>query len=420
MQIFAASYLLPVSSPPMEGGAIAVEKGRIVDVGKLSDLRSAYPWEVREFPGCAIIPGFVNAHSHLELSHFPSWKIRKGVDYSPRTYVDWVIQVIKINRGLTRHERELSLREGIRISLESGTTAIGDIITDCSHLGLYADSAISGRLFLEAIGQDPLRCSAQLARLETELTLFSDPKILPGLSPHAPHTLSDTFMKDLAAMAAAKNVPMSIHVAESRDEIDFVFDSSGKIAELLYPHVGWNDYIPSPRKTTPVAFLEKLGMLNGAPTAVHCVHVTPSDAKILKRHGVRVVICPRSNDKLDVGRAPVHLFKKLDIPVALGTDSLASNDSLSMQDEMNYLLRNFPGVFTHGEVLRMATLGAADAIGLAHETGSLDKGKRADFLVMEMGGGVPSEAALAKGLVEGGKLIEVFTDGKSLTPRDPD
>ncbi len=165
MKIFAASYLLPVSSPLVEGGAIAVDKGRIIDVGKLDDLRAAYPAEAEEFPGCAIIPGFVNAHSHLELTHFPSWKIRKGIDYSPRTYVDWVIQVIKINRGLTRQERELSLREGIRISLESGTTAIGDIITDCSHLNIYGESLISGRLFLEAIGQDPLRCSAQLARL---------------------------------------------------------------------------------------------------------------------------------------------------------------------------------------------------------------------------------------------------------------
>jgi cytosine/adenosine deaminase-related metal-dependent hydrolase len=412
MKIFAASYLLPVSSPPVEGGAIAVDEGRIIDIGKLSDLRAAYPSEVREFPGCAIIPGFVNAHSHLELTHFPSWKIRKGIDYTPRTYVDWVIQVIKINRGLTRQERELSLREGIRISLESGTTAIGDIITDCSHLNIYGESLISGRLFLEAIGQDPLRCSAQLARLATEIRLFSGSKILPGLSPHAPHTLSETFMKDIAALAAVKAVPMAIHVAESREEMDFLFDSGGGIAELLYPHVGWLDFIPPPRKTTPVEYLEKLGMLNGAPTAIHCVHVTHSDAEILKRHGVRVVLCPRSNEKLDVGRAPAYLFRKMDIPLALGTDSLASNDSLSMQDEMNYVLRNFPGVFTPVEILRMATLGGAGAIGLAHETGTLDKGKRADFLVMKLGSGISSEDVLVRTLIEEGKLMEIAPAGE--------
>ncbi len=129
MRIFAASYLMPVSGPPIEGGAVLVEDGRIKDVGRLSDLRNSFPAQVLEFPGCVIQPGFVNAHSHLELTHFPSWKIRKDIDYSPRTYVDWVVQVIKISRALTMDEREHSLREGIRISLESGTTAIGEIVT---------------------------------------------------------------------------------------------------------------------------------------------------------------------------------------------------------------------------------------------------------------------------------------------------
>lgn len=420
MRILAASHLLPVSSPPIEGGAIAVDRGRIVDTGKLSDLRAAYSAPVREFPNCAIVPGFVNAHGHLELTHFPSWKIRKGIDYSPRTYVDWVIQVIKINRGLSRQEKELSLREGIRISLESGTTTIGDIVTDGSYLGVYRESMLSGRLFLEAIGHEPLRCSSLLARLETEMDRFSGSRILPGLSPHAPHTLSKAFMKDISGLALSRAVPMAIHVAESREETEFLFDSTGRIAELLYPHVGWESFIPSPRKTTPVEYLEKLGILDSSPTAIHCVHVTHSDAAILKKFGVRVALCPRSNEKLDVGMAPVQLFKKMGIPLALGTDSLASNDSLSMQDEMAFVRQKFPGVFTPAEILHMATLGGAAAIGLDHEAGSLEKGKRADFLVMELGGGISPAKDLSLAVIEKGKLIEVFTGGESLTPPDPD
>jgi len=122
MQIYAASYLFPVSSPPLAGGAIAVADGRIVDAGPLDRLRAEYSAPVREFPDCVIMPGLVNAHSHLELTHFSSWKLRKGIDYSPRTYVDWVIQVIKIRRNLTRSELEHSVMEGIRVSLECGTT----------------------------------------------------------------------------------------------------------------------------------------------------------------------------------------------------------------------------------------------------------------------------------------------------------
>src|SRR5512137_51825 len=109
MQIYAASYLVPISSPPVEGGAIAVADGRLVDAGSLDRLRREYGGTVREFPGCVIMPGLVNAHSHLDLTHFPSWKLRKGIDYSPRTYVDWIIQVIKIRRSLTRQELEHSV-----------------------------------------------------------------------------------------------------------------------------------------------------------------------------------------------------------------------------------------------------------------------------------------------------------------------
>ena len=104
MQIFAASCLLSVSSPPITGGAMVVENGRIAAVGPLAELRRAWPGPVREFPGGVIMPGLVNAHTHLELTHFPAWKIRKGLHYMPRTYADWIIQVIKIRRSLTATE----------------------------------------------------------------------------------------------------------------------------------------------------------------------------------------------------------------------------------------------------------------------------------------------------------------------------
>jgi cytosine/adenosine deaminase-related metal-dependent hydrolase len=413
MRIFAASHLVPVSGPPIEGGALVVKDGRIMAVGRLSDIRNAYPASVLEFPGCVILPGFVNAHTHLELTHFSSWKIRKDIDYSPRTYMDWVIQVIKISRGLTMEEREHSLREGIRISLESGTTAIGEIVTGDAQIPLYLESPLCGRLFLEAIGRDPLHCASLLVRLETDLSMFSGRKILPGLSPHAPHTLSEAFMRDVAALAAKRSLPMAIHLAESSEEANFIFDSTGKIAELLYPFVGWENCIPSPQKMSPVEYLEKLGILAMSPTVIHCVHVTHADAELLKKRGVRVVLCPRSNDKLNVGKAPAFLFRKMGIPMALGTDSLASNDSLSIVDEIRFLLADSPEVFTAGEILRMATLGGAEAIGIDGETGSLDEGKRADFLVMGFDGGFRA-GDLPRSVIEEGKLLEVVIGGEIL------
>jgi cytosine/adenosine deaminase-related metal-dependent hydrolase len=413
MKIYAASYLVPVSGPPVEGGALLVEDGRIRAAGKLSDIRTSHPATVLEFPGCVILPGFVNAHTHLELTHFSSWKIRKDIDYSPRTYIDWVIQVIKITRGLTRDEREHSLREGIRISLESGTTAIGEIVSGDAQIHLYGESTLCGRLYLEAIGRDPMHCASLLARLEADLETFGGSKILPGLSPHAPHTLSEAFMKDIAAMAAKRSLPMAIHLAESREEVDFLFDSTGKIADLLYPFAGWESSIPSPQKMSPTEYLENLGILEMSPTLIHCVHVNHADAELLIKRGCRVVLCPRSNDRLNVGKAPAYLFKKMGIPMALGTDSLASNDSLSMLDEMRYMLTDSPDVFTPGELLRMATLGAAEAVGLDKETGSLEEGKRADFLVMGFNGNSGAKD-LPRAIIEEGKLMEVITGGEFL------
>jgi cytosine/adenosine deaminase-related metal-dependent hydrolase len=414
MQIFAASYLLPIAASHLAGGAVAVADGRVVDTGPLSELQRRHSAPVREFPGCAIMPGLVNPHTHLELTHFASWKLRKGIDYSPRTYVDWVIQVIKIRRGLSREELELSVREGIRISLEAGTTAVGEILSDRTLLPLYLDSPLGGRAYLELLGQDPARFEPLLASVEEGIASFPHASFLPGLSPHAPHTVSPRLMEETVALAGRHALPLAIHLAESREEHAFFHDTTGRIAELLYPFAGWEMYLTPPLHTTPTAHLDSLGVLGPATTVVHCVHVTPADAEILRSRGVSAVICPRSNDRLDVGRAPVHLLRKAGIPLALGTDSLASNDSLSLWDEMRFALQEFPGEFTPEELLAMVTLGGARAIGRDADLGSLEKGKRADFLVVSLPERVTA-TTLSATLIEAGQLEETFIAGQKIS-----
>lgn len=412
MKIYAASHLLPVSSPAIEGGALVVENGRIVAVGKLSELTAAFPAPVIENPGCAIIPGLVNAHSHLELTHFPSWKVRKGIDYSPRTYVDWIIQVIKIRRSLSPEEQDHSVLEGIRISLESGTTALGEILSDPALLPLYLRSPLVGRVYLEAIGQTSQRCADVLSTIGETLPLFSGTDMAPGISPHAPHTVSEEFFTELRDYTAQQALPLMIHLAESREESTFFFDSSGPIAEKLYPFVDWNEHLPPARRTSPTAYLDSLGVLRPGTTLVHCVHISPSDAELLKKRGAAVVLCPRSNEKLDVGTAPVHLLKAAGIPLALGTDSLASNDSLSLFDEARFLLKKFPDQFSPDEVLRMMTLTGAEVLGRGTEIGSLEQGKRGDFLVISLPDNPGKDLALE--IITEGTLREVFIQGNSL------
>lgn len=410
MQIYAASHIFPIAAPPIAGGAIAVANGRIVASGRLEDLRKDHSAPIHDYPGCIIMPGLVNAHTHLELTHFPAWKLRKGIDYSPRTYIDWVIQVIKIRRALTPEELVNSVREGIHKSLESGTTSVGDILTDRSLLPYYLATPLAGRIYFEAIGQDPTWCDRLLQAIENSVASFAPGRLTPGISPHASHTLSTRLMGDIATVARRTGVPMTIHLAETRDEIAFLHDSTGAIAEQLYPFAGWENFMPPPRYATPVAYLDSLGILSPGTAVVHCVHVTPADTDILRQRGVTAVLCPRSNDRLAVGRAPVHLLKKAGISLALGTDSLASNDSLSLWDEMRFLRRQFPEEFSPEELLHLVTMGAARALQLQQTVGSLEQGKMADFVVVKSAC-TGSAMELHEALIEHGQVEEVFVGG---------
>lgn len=411
MKIIASSMLYTSGRPPLEGGAVVVRDGRIIAVGTLDAMKSEYHVPVEEYPGCVIMPGMVNAHTHLELTHFPAWKLRKGLDYAPRTYVDWIIQVIKLRRGLERSELEHSVREGARISLESGTTTVGEILTDLSLLPLYRQLGVSGRVYCEAIGQSAQQSLDRRTAITEALTSFTGDSLFPGISPHAPHTLSGEFLGDLVALSEQHSLPLMIHLAESAEEVEFCFDSSGKIAEQLYPFVGWESYLPAPRHVSPASLLQAAGGLTPRTSAVHCVHVTPSDVACMREHGASIVLCPRSNERLAVGAPPLMLFKSAGIPLAVGTDSLASNDSLSVWDEVRYLYERFPRLFSPDELLAMATVGGARALHLEQDAGTLEPGRLANIQVIEPAGQL-DKGRMAASLLETGALRVVYRMGE--------
>ena len=416
--IYAASWLINPDTDPLPGGAVAVSGGAIIATGTLDDLRRGHPGTpVVEYPGCAILPGLVNSHTHLELTHFPSWRLRTHVEYNPRRFVDWVIQVIKIKRGLSRDDYAASVREGMRMCLESGTTAVGEIVCDPALAPLYRSAPLSGRLFFELLGHDPARFRPLLEQALAACNDEGTGAFLPGLSPHAPYTIGGENLAPIRDAALEKGLALAIHVSESLAEGDFIFDSTGPLAAELYPFVGWERYLTPPRRCTSTELLDRAGLLTPATLAVHCVHVTLCDAEILKKRGVHAVLCPRSNERLDVGLPPVGLFKKLAIPLALGTDSLASNDSLSLWEEMRYALAAFPHDLSPREVFAMATAGGAAALGIAGACGSLEPGKRADFQVVGNVGAV-GETLLERAIFEG-DVREVYAGGERYTGENP-
>lgn len=294
--------------------------------------------------------------------------------------------------------------------LESGTTAIGEIVTNPALAELYHDSPLAGRLYFELIGQDPVLFAGKLAGATDAARQCTGQRLLPGLSPHSPYTVAPEHLATIRDAASSAALPLAIHVSESRSEAEFLFDGTGELGTSFYPFVGWERYLGHPPRCSSTELLDRSGLLTPATLAVHCVHVSVADARIIKARGAHVVLCPRSNELLDVGRAPVHLFKKFDIPLALGTDSLASNNSLSLWDEMRFALETFPNDLSEQEVFRMATSGGAAAVGISAECGSLEAGKRADFQVIGNCGG--TDDGVLERVIRGGELHELYVGGK--------
>ena len=411
--IYSASWLINPDKEPLSGGALLVRDGVIIASGTVNELQSAYSADLIEYPDCALLPGFVNAHTHLELTHYPAWRLRSSVDYHPRRFTDWIIQLIKIKRGLAEEDYAASLREGARMCLEAGTTAIGEIVSNPICAEQYRHMPLAGRLYFELVGQDEaLFESRRVLALEAAESPRSG-AMKTGLSPHAPYTVAEKYLHTIRSESRRRGLPLTIHLSESSDETDFMSDSSGPLAEEFYPFVGWEHHLTAPRRCSSTELLDRCGLLNRQTLAVHCVHLSRSDAVTLRERGVSIALCPRSNERLDVGRAPVALFKELGIPLAIGTDSLASNDSLSLWDELRYALDVFSSELAPSELLKIATIGGAAALGRAEEFGSLEAGKRADFQVIEHFGN--GAAGIVERVMRSGTVREVYSGGERFT-----
>ncbi len=411
--IYSASWLINPNAPPVAGGALFVRNGMIVATGPLHMLRRSHSAPVLDFPGCVLLPGFVNAHTHLELTHFPSWRLGSSVDYNPRRFTDWIIQLIKIARGLTVEDYQPSIREGVRMCLESGTTAIGEVVTNPAMAELYYKSSLAGRLYFELLGQETGHFTGKLAAATAAAHQRETHTLLSGLSPHSPYTIAHEHLATIRDVAASNALPLAIHLSESRSEANFIFDETGDLASEFYPFVGWERFLGHPARCSSTELLDRYGLLTPMTLAVHCVHVSVADARIIKSRGTHVALCPRSNELLDVGRAPVALFKKFDIPLALGTDSLASNNSLSLWDELRFALEVFPNELSEQDVFHMVTAGGAAALGVSATCGLLESGRRADFQVVGNCDG--GEERLLERVMREGIPQEVFIGGVRYT-----
>ena len=359
----------------------------------------------------ALVPGLVNAHTHLEFSDLAKPLGRPGMGLA-----DWIRLVIAERQRGDRSPRA-AIAGGIEESVAAGVTAIGEIAT--VEPDAYAPCpAVDLTLLAEAIGFSPARAESVLGAVSERLdgwlgwseatpqctggSLRSTPathgaSVHLGVSPHAPYSVSPQLLDALVALARRRGLPVAMHLAESEEELELLATGGGPLQELLDERSMW-DAAAIPRDTKPADYLWRL---TGAPRAlvIHGNYLGGEDRALLAAHADRmsVVYCPRTHAYF--GHLPYPLARMLSagVRVVLGTDSRASNPDLSLLDEMRYVAREHPHV-EPPTILRMATQWAAEALGRGEELGSITVGKRADLVALPLpagAGGSPDELLAA-------------------------
>ena len=390
--MYVASRLVVDAGTVFSPGAVAVADGRILLAGPKSDVLRAAPagFPKVEFPGEAILPGLVNAHTHLQIPRFAD---DAGMPMPiPTSFVDWILRVIAWKRGAPPVSLAGNFRAAVSEALSFGTTAVGEIAGP--DLPSYDRCPLRARIFAEGIGFAPHVADEVLDLVGAaidRLAKISDqnPIVLTGVSPHTLYTVGEGLLRSLAELAAARRLPTCLHLAESAPEAAFLSDGGGEIASRLYPAVGKDvSWFRGLGRTVP-AYLAETGLLREGALLVHNVHLARPEVDALRAGGARFVLCPRSNAAHGNGSPDVTHFVDAKIPFALGTDSLGSVPDLSPWEEMRAARSLYKGTKKDAalcrELFRAATEHGAAALGLPG--GSLAPGEPADVTIVDDPGG---------------------------------
>ena len=384
MRVLAADHVLPISSEPITNGAVAIDGDKIARVGDRTTIESDFPdARVEDFGEAAILPGFVNCHSHLELT-----AMRGALDDVEHDFRSWLLKVQGLRSAMTDPDIEAAAIAGAREGAAAGATCFGDIGRN-GEAGLNALKTVGlrGILFQETeFSPDNRTADEDFAKLGSkfeELKKEETELVLVGLSPHSTYTVSSRLFELIAQYAILNGISLTIHAAEARDEMALLTKGDGFFTEV-YQRFGLEWQSPH---CTPVEYLERLGVLSTRPLLAHCVKVSDSDIAKIAANGASIAHCPKSNAKFGHGYAPFEKILDAGISVGLGSDSVASNNVCDLIEEARFAAlaaRNLTGgkrFISAKDVLEAATLGGAKAMGLDHLIGTLETGKQADIAV---------------------------------------
>jgi 5-methylthioadenosine/S-adenosylhomocysteine deaminase len=366
--VVSADWVVPVEGPPIRDGAVSIaDDGSISAVGARDEIGDG-----THYPEAVVLPGFVNAHTHLEYEVYAGFG--DGL-----AFPDWIGLHIQRKQRIDLVDVEAIARLGALRCLGSGITTVGDCSFSGAAATACADLGLRGTVYLEVFGagDEPIRDRFEPMREQLSGVLSDQVRL--GISPHAPYTCT----VDLYEACAELGLPIATHLAESDDETEYLRSGGG----------GWTSFahmLVPPPGTTGIRALADAGLLGSSVIAAHCVKADDEEIALLAEHDLAVVHCPRSNGMRGCRVAPLTALRAAGIRVCIATDSPASTPSFDMFDEMRAAIvgsrarEGRPDALTAADALELATLGGARALGLDRTLGSLVPGKSADLTVVSL------------------------------------
>lgn len=407
--ILRARYVLDARITPRDDYAVRIDGERIVEVGP---ARSICGEDAIDLGDALLMPGFVNAHTHLELG-FAAGAVPPSPDF-----VDWLRRLLVVIRAAASDETAVTeaVASGLRASLESGVTLLGDITRDPYR----TRPAIAGEgrrpavvSFGEVIAfggilpqaDEKVLAALDRANARDDLTI--------GISPHAPYTVHRDVLDACVRHARSTSSPLCIHAAESLEEERYLLEGDGPLRDYFVELGLWSADM-EPAGCRSILYLDRTGALGPGCLLAHCNYVSDEEIARLAETGTHVVFCPRTHAAFSHDPHPFRKMLEAGVSVCLGTDSLASNPDLSILNEMRFVQR------AHEELppqtlFKMATQAGAEALGRGDETGAIEAGRRADLAVIPLdqdGPGDPIENILASVaspalVIVGGRVVEL-------------
>lgn len=394
MTAVSARWVLPVSGAPVAGGWVSVADGRVDAVG-----RGSRPTGVRDLGDVALLPGLVNAHTHLELS----WMAGR---VPPQASMDaWIRTMMGIRRvGPAGGDAEAAsaMRDALASATATGTVLVGDISNSLASLPVLTEAGVDATVFHEILGFNPIDAKALVLDAHQRLRMVHECTGAPvhrcAVVAHAPYSTSPELFREIAARHVGP-APLAVHLAESNEEMEFLRTGQGPIRVMLEALGVWTGTW-TPPGSHPVRYLRDLGYLQPGTLLVHGVHFTADDLEDARAAEAVIVTCPRSNVWVGGGVPPIARFYASGADVAIGTDSLTSVDSLNLFDELAAMRRLAPEVDA-ARLLDSATRVGAEALGYTRDYGTLSSGKLAKFVAVRLPSGLTRGRDVEEYLVSG-------------------